>query len=68
MAKSSIVKSVSGYFGGVYREGKKVRWAEANVVVKNTIIVLGYVLFMAVVFYFANLFIYKMFDIFGINM
>lgn len=68
MAKMNVVKSAGRYFGGVYREGKKVRWAEANEVVKNTVIVLGYIVFMAVVFYCANLFIYKMFDILGINM
>ena len=68
MAKGNIIKSTGRYFGGVYREGKKVRWAEANEVVKNTVIVLGYIVFMAAVFYAANLFIYKMFDIFGINM
>jgi len=68
MAKVNVVKSAAGYFGGVYREGKKVRWAEANEVVKNTVVVLGYIVFMAIMFYFANLFIYKMFDIFGVNM
>ena len=68
MAKNSVIKSVGGYFGGVYKEGKKVRWAAAEDVVKNTGMVLGYIVFMAVVFYVANLFIFKMFDILGISM
>jgi preprotein translocase SecE subunit len=64
----NIVKAAGSYFGGVYKEGKKVRWAEAEVVVKNTLLVLGYIAFMSVVFYVANLCIVKMFDLFGINM
>lgn len=67
MAKN-MVKAATSYFGGVYKEGKRVRWAEADVVVKNTLLVLGYIVFMAIVFYIANLFIFKMFDLFGINM
>ena len=67
MAKN-VVKAAGSYFGGVYKEGKRVRWAEAETVVKNTLLVLGYIVFMAIVFYIANLFIFKMFDILGINM
>ncbi len=68
MAKGSMLSSVGGYFSGVYKEGKKVRWAAAQEVFKSTVVVLGYVIFMAVVFYVANLFIVKMFGILGINM
>jgi len=64
MAKGSVVS----YFSGVYKEGKKVRWADAETVVKTTVLVLGYIVFMAVVFYCANWFIAKMFGLLGINM
>ena len=66
MAKKSLVKSVSGYFGGVVKEGKKVRWADAETVVRNTVMVLGYVVFMAAIFYVANLFITLMFGLIGL--
>ena len=64
----NVLKGAASYFGGVYKEGKKVRWAEADVIVKNTLLVLGYIAFMAFVFYIANLCIYGMFDVLGINM
>ena len=68
MEKKSMIKSVGGYFSGVYREGKKVRWTSADDVVKNTGIVLGYLVSTAVFFYVVNFFIVKMFGMLGINM